>query len=222
MVIARTCAGFRTLETSHPPTYYFPPGDVDMTFLQRVARTTMCEWKGRAIYYDVVVGSKRAALAAWAYPEPTPAFADMRDHIAFYANKMDACFVNEERVTPQPGLFYGGWITLGLQGPSKAYRVATAGSVVLNPWQGIAPDRVARADEQFLAHVGLIDRPRHSCHPLAMSSVTARVDSTSRMPGCCRIRGGAGDFVWFARGGHRIAPLGYRLVYHCPHGAAAP
>ena len=119
VVVAQTEAGFRTLETSHPPTYYFPPADVNMALLQRAERSTMCEWKGRAVYYDVVVGSHRAALAAWAYPQPTPAFALMRDHIAFYANKMTACFVDEERVTPQPGQFYGGWVTSAFAGPFK-------------------------------------------------------------------------------------------------------
>ena len=118
-VVAHTRTGFCTLETSHPPTYYFPPNDVNMTFLQRTTRTTVCEWKGVAIYYDIVVGHRRAAQAAWAYPQPTSAFASMRGHFAFYANQMDACFVDDELVTPQPGKFYGGWITSGFAGPFK-------------------------------------------------------------------------------------------------------
>jgi hypothetical protein len=78
-----------------------------------------CEWKGRARYFDLVAGGKRAARAAWAYPKPTPAFAPLADHVALYAGWVDACFVDEERVTPQPGGFYGGWITSDVEGPFK-------------------------------------------------------------------------------------------------------
>ncbi|MCW5860233.1 MAG: DUF427 domain-containing protein, partial [Caldilineales bacterium] len=69
--------------------------------------------------YDVVVGSRVAEQAAWAYPLPTPAFAAIAGHLAFYAGLMDACTVAGERVRPQPGGFYGGWITSDLAGPFK-------------------------------------------------------------------------------------------------------
>lgn len=117
--IAETRAGFRVLETSHPPGYYFPPGDVDMAFLDRTARASFCEWKGAARYYDVRAGDRVARNAAWAYPDPSPGFEGMTDYIAFYPGAMDACFVDGEEVTPQPGGFYGGWITGDVVGPFK-------------------------------------------------------------------------------------------------------
>ena len=118
-VIADTGAAFRVLETSHPPGYYLPPDDINFDFVHPEARRSFCEWKGQASYWSVVVGDKTALNAAWSYPEPTPAFADMKDHIAFYPALMDACFVYGERVTPQPGQFYGGWITSDVVGPFK-------------------------------------------------------------------------------------------------------
>jgi uncharacterized protein (DUF427 family) len=72
---------------------------------------TWCEWKGRAIYFDVAAGGQTASNAAWSYPDPSPGFEGIRDHIAFYPGKMEACLVDGERARPQPGGFYGGWIT---------------------------------------------------------------------------------------------------------------
>lgn len=117
--IAETTNGYRVLETSHPPTYYLPPDDIAMAYLDRERRTTMCEWKGRAIYYRVVVGDQHVEQAAWAYPSPTERFAPIANHIAFYAHKMDACFVGDEQVDPQKGGFYGGWVTSRVVGPFK-------------------------------------------------------------------------------------------------------
>lgn len=117
--IARTTRGFRVLETSHPPSYYFPPGDVEAGVLVAVPGSTTCEWKGEARYFDVVSGTKRAARAAWSYPRPTPAFAAMAGFVTFYAGPMDACYVDGERVIPQEGGFYGGWITSRVAGPFK-------------------------------------------------------------------------------------------------------
>lgn len=117
--LAETRAGVRTIETSHPPTFYFPPGDVDQTMLEAVAGGSFCEWKGNARYYDIVSSGRRAARAAWAYPAPTASFAIIRDHVAFYPALMDACFVDGEQAVPQPGRFYGGWITPRVAGPFK-------------------------------------------------------------------------------------------------------
>ena len=118
--IAATTRGYRVLETSHPPVYYFPPGDVRADLVRPTAGTpTNCEWKGRARYYDVAVGERRGERVAWAYPEPVAAFAPIRDYLAFYAARVDACYVDDELVTPQPGDFYGGWITGDLAGPFK-------------------------------------------------------------------------------------------------------
>lgn len=119
-VIAETRHGARVLETSHPPVYYFPPGDVAPGVLASDPRSrSHCEWKGGAQYFDVVVDGRRWSQAAWCYPAPVPAFAQIRGWVAFYAGRVDRCFVDGEEVTPQPGAFYGGWITRDLAGPFK-------------------------------------------------------------------------------------------------------
>ncbi len=119
VTIADTVRGWRVLETSHPPTYYLPPGDILPGALASVGGGSVCEWKGRAAYFDVVGPQRRAERVAWAYPKPTERFAALADHVAFYAGPMDACFVGEERVIPQPGGFYGGWVTGRIVGPFK-------------------------------------------------------------------------------------------------------
>lgn len=118
-VIAETTRAVRTLETSHPPSYYIPPDDIAPGVLVPAQGSSFCELKGHARYFDVVAGGKRRERAAWSYPDPTSAFAVLRDHVAFYAAAMDACFVDGERVVPQPGGFYGGWITSAVAGPFK-------------------------------------------------------------------------------------------------------
>ena len=117
--LASTNAAFRVLETSHPPVYYLPPEDIDMSKLVRATGTSFCEFKGRAIYYDLVSGVQRVPRAAWAYPVPSRAFAALAHHIAFYASEEVACYVGDERVLAQPGDFYGGWITHDIVGPFK-------------------------------------------------------------------------------------------------------
>ncbi len=117
--VAETSAGYRVLETSHPPVYYFPPADVDAAALRPVDGSTFCEWKGQARYFDVVVGTVVRRRAAWSYPHPTAETAVIRNYIAFYAGLADLCTVDGQPVTPQPGGFYGGWITPDLVGPFK-------------------------------------------------------------------------------------------------------
>jgi uncharacterized protein (DUF427 family) len=118
--IADTRRAKRVLETASPPVFYIPPADVALDFLQPVAGyTTVCEWKGRASYYTVVVGREKAVRAAWTYHAPFPPFRDIQDYLAFYAQLMDRCLVDGEEVRPQPGLFYGGWITSDIVGPYK-------------------------------------------------------------------------------------------------------
>ena len=119
VTVAETRRGFRTLETSHPPTYYFPPDDVAATILPSGREKSFCEWKGYAQPLDVIVGRDRLVGAAWMYSAPTAGFGPLQDHIAFYAAPFDACLVDGEKVTPQPGGFYGGWITSDLAGPFK-------------------------------------------------------------------------------------------------------
>ncbi len=118
-LVAETVEGYRVLETSHPPTYYLPPGAFRPGALEPAPGGSLCEWKGRAVYLDVVGRTRRAPRAAWAYPDPTPAFAAIRGYVAVYAGPMDACFVGGERATPQPGGFYGGWVTSRVAGPLK-------------------------------------------------------------------------------------------------------
>jgi uncharacterized protein (DUF427 family) len=119
VTIADTRDGWRVLETSHPPTYYIPPSDILADALVPASGSSVCEWKGRAAYFDVRGGGRDAGRVAWCYPDPTPAFRPIAGHVAFYAGPMDACFVADERVTPQPGGFYGGWITAAVVGPFK-------------------------------------------------------------------------------------------------------
>lgn len=115
-VIADTRASVRTIETSHPPTYHLPPADLLPHVLRPSARRSMCEWKGQAVFFDLVIGGETIRDIAWGYPRPTPAFASIKDHLAFYAEPLDDCFVDGERVVPH---FYGGWITADLAGPFK-------------------------------------------------------------------------------------------------------
>ena len=119
VVIADSERAKRVLETSHPPTYYIPEGDVRMEYLTATQRTTWCEWKGRARYYTVMVGDRSAQEAAWAYPDPAQGYGAIKGHMAFYAQAMDACYVGEEQVQAQAGDFYGGWITKDIVGPFK-------------------------------------------------------------------------------------------------------
>ncbi len=120
VLVADSKRTHRVLETSHPPVFYIPPDDVRMDLLQRVeGRASLCEWKGAATYWSVVVGDRAATAAAWSYPRPTERFAALRDHLAFYPSRMDECSVDGEIVRAQEGDFYGGWITDDVRGPFK-------------------------------------------------------------------------------------------------------
>ena len=117
--VADTTNAKRVLETSHPPVYYIPKKDVREEFLSLEPRTTLCEFKGRAAYWGLEVNGKSVPNAAWSYPDPAAGFESIKDHLAFYPSKMDACFVGEERVEAQEGDFYGGWVTSKIVGPFK-------------------------------------------------------------------------------------------------------
>lgn len=117
--IADTSRGMRVLETSHPPVYYFPPDDVDADYIEAASGSSFCEFKGAARYFTVTAGGRRAERSAWSYPSPTGAFGALAGYLAFYAQPMDACWVGDERVQPQTGDFYGGWITSRVVGPFK-------------------------------------------------------------------------------------------------------
>jgi uncharacterized protein (DUF427 family) len=119
VAIADTHRAKRVLETSHPPVYYIPPEDIKQEYLTRTSRMTYCEWKGQAAYYTITVGDQQADNVAWFYPNPTPAFTTIKDHVAFYPSRMEACYIDGERVQAQAGDFYGGWITQNIVGPFK-------------------------------------------------------------------------------------------------------
>ena len=119
ITIADSSRTRRVLETSHPPVYYIPPEDICMAYLKPSSGSSMCEWKGRARYYDLQVGERLVSRAAWSYANPVSDFEPIRDYLAFYAGPMDACLVDDELVVPQLGGFYGGWITSDVVGPFK-------------------------------------------------------------------------------------------------------
>jgi uncharacterized protein (DUF427 family) len=119
VTVADSTAALRVLETSHPPAIYVPPADIASGCIQPAAGRSYCEWKGIATYFDVTGGERRETRAAWAYPDPVAAYAALRDHVAFYPGRMDACWLDDELVQSQPGDFYGGWITADLRGPFK-------------------------------------------------------------------------------------------------------
>ena len=119
-VLADSTRALRVLETSHPPTVYFPPDDVLADLLTASsARSTWCEYKGAATYLDAAVGDRRVRVVAWTYREPSPGYEALRDHIAFYPGRVDAAWMDDEQVLAQEGDFYGGWITADLVGPFK-------------------------------------------------------------------------------------------------------
>ena len=118
-ILVETNRAKRVLETSHPPAYYIPPEDVRMEFLVPVHQQSFCEWKGKAQYFDISIGGERIKEAAWTYPSPSHSFEPIRGYLAFYPHLMEACYVDDERVEPQPGGFYGGWITSDIVRPFK-------------------------------------------------------------------------------------------------------
>ena len=117
--LADTTSAWRVLETSHPPVYYLPPHDVATDCLLASGNTSFCEFKGMARYWHVRLGGHVLRDVAWSYPTPAPGFAELADHLAFYSAPFDTCTVGGEQVVPQPGGFYGGWVTSGYVGPFK-------------------------------------------------------------------------------------------------------
>ncbi len=156
VTVVETTRAMRVLETSHPPTYYVPIADLteDVRLVQKGGGGSFCEWKGRAVYYDLCVGGEGGACArgaAWAYPEPTSrvnpkqphgwanfgagtsvgtggSFAPLKEMVAFYCSKVDECWVAGERATPQEGDFYGGWITSWISGGERGIKGAVGTS----------------------------------------------------------------------------------------------
>ena len=117
--VADTTEAWRVMETYHPPSYYLPMHAFPAGALVQSGRGSFCEWKGMASYWSLTAGGRTAPDVAWGYLAPSPGFTPIAGHVALYAGPMDGCFVGDERVTPQPGGFYGGWITSELEGPFK-------------------------------------------------------------------------------------------------------
>ena len=119
VTIADTTRAIRVLETSHPPSYYVPLDDVQQGYLTRTNQRTYCEFKGAASYWTLNVNERVSENAAWGYLDPAHGYEAITGYITFYPSRVDACYVDDEQVTPQEGDFYGGWITSAIVGPFK-------------------------------------------------------------------------------------------------------
>jgi uncharacterized protein (DUF427 family) len=117
IVVAETYKGRRVLEKGHAPAYYIPPGDVKNDYLAPAENPSFCPWKGEARYYHLTVNGKTARYACWYYPDPKKEFESIKNYIAFYPGKMDTCYIDEEKASPEPAKYYGGWITTNIKGP---------------------------------------------------------------------------------------------------------
>jgi uncharacterized protein (DUF427 family) len=117
--LARTHQAKVIKETSHPPVYYLPPCDIRMDLLTPTPKRTFCEWKGQATYWRFEFEGQAVADIAWSYPDPVKRYAALADHLAFYPSKIDAAYIDGEKVQAQAGDFYGGWITSSIEGPFK-------------------------------------------------------------------------------------------------------
>lgn len=115
--IACSYDAIAVLETASPPTYYLPECDIDMSALVRISgKTSMCEWKGNAMYWALKTMTDRPV--GWSYANPFPEFAALKNQVAFYPQHLE-CFIEGKRVEAQEGEFYAGWITPDLVGPFK-------------------------------------------------------------------------------------------------------
>ncbi|MBI5931755.1 MAG: DUF427 domain-containing protein [Chloroflexi bacterium] len=119
IVVAETEHALRLLETSHPPSYYIPPEDIRMEYFSATTQRTFCEFKGSASYWTLKIGEVISENVAWSYANPSRGYEALKDYLAFYPSRVEACYVNDEKVTPQAGDFYGGWITSDIIGPFK-------------------------------------------------------------------------------------------------------
>ncbi len=119
VVIADSTAAVRVLETAGAPVYYLPPADVRLELLRRSATVSVCEWKGAATYWTLGGAGRQVDDVAWSYERPMPGYEALAGRLAFYAGRVDEAWVGDERATPQPGGFYGGWVTSRITGPIK-------------------------------------------------------------------------------------------------------
>ncbi|UKZ84484.1 uncharacterized protein TrAFT101_000392 [Trichoderma asperellum] len=98
-------------------TYYLPPSSIKLP-LKPTSRSSWCEWKGAATYYSIALPDGTVSNRIWSYDSPSAGFEPLRGCLSFYAGPWD-CFVDGERVEPQPGDFYGGWVTAEIEGIVK-------------------------------------------------------------------------------------------------------
>jgi len=119
VTIADSARALRVLETAGPPVYYVPPDDARVDLLRASPHASFCEWKGSAAYHSLELGGRTIHNIAWSYPAPLPGYEAIRDHLAFYAGLVDEAWVGDELATPQPGRYYGGWVTSKVVGPFK-------------------------------------------------------------------------------------------------------
>jgi uncharacterized protein (DUF427 family) len=119
VTVADSTRACRVLETSHPPSYYIPKADIRMDLLTGTRQHTVCEFKGGASYWTLRVGDRVSENCAWSYERPNAGYEAITGGLAFYASRMDECYVGDERVQAQEGDFYGGWITSNIVGPFK-------------------------------------------------------------------------------------------------------
>lgn len=117
-VLADSSSSFRIVETASPPTFYLPPGDVDVSRLIPMDLSSVCEWKGNAQYWAMKGAKKKREPVAWVYPQPYPEFESIAGYFSFYSGLLE-CYVDQECVQPQPGGLYGGWVTKEIIGPFK-------------------------------------------------------------------------------------------------------
>ena len=115
LVVAETNEAIRILETASPPSYYLPPNAINIALID-CKESSFCEWKGKATYLGI--DNVNTAPIGWVYRNPSVHFSSIQDYIGFYPGRIE-CFLDAERVRPQPGIFYGGWVTDTLAGPFK-------------------------------------------------------------------------------------------------------
>ena len=115
--LASTTLALRVIETASPPTFYLPPGSVDRQQLVQAQGSSFCEWKGEATYWSLIDDPNRESIG-WSYEWPSETFAAIKGYLSFYPGRVP-CYVDGERVQPQPGGFYGGWVTSRIAGPFK-------------------------------------------------------------------------------------------------------
>jgi uncharacterized protein (DUF427 family) len=117
--VLRTRRAIRVLETAHPPTFYLPWADADRSLFEAAPGSSFCEWKGPARYWSLQHAGRRLARVGWSYPQPLAGAEALADCLALYAWPDLHCTVGGEVAQPQPGGFYGGWVTPDLAGPFK-------------------------------------------------------------------------------------------------------